>query len=256
MLHRPALFVLCVLLAAGLPAGAQSPPPSPAPTAAAFAARAHADVTIVTGNGTFGGSAVLGVAQRDGLVRVELISLTSDAVSLPPVGATVVIDRRANTLTVWNDATKRYRVQALLPRPGSTAAPRPSPRARATAAPAVGASPFAKLDVLELSVKLTGHGTTAGIATTGLALDMQVRKRGETATSHVTVTTQLADDYPAFPVQLDATAEPGGGGFRATMTYAVDEFTPGAPPLARFTVPAGYTRAASLVDVVMPRRGT
>jgi hypothetical protein len=250
-------------------AGAQTPQPSAtpaaAPAAAAFSAHAHANVTVVTASGTYGGSAQLGVAQRANQTRIDLLSLRSDSIPVPPISVTVVIDRGANTLTAWSDTTKLYRVQPFLPgtragaspRPGATPTRRPTatPSPSATAAPrARGTSPFAKLDVLSATVKLTGHTTTAGLPTTGLSLDLQVQNRGDKAPTHISGTTQLADDYAVFPMTVDLSLEPGTAGFSAKLAYAVDDFTRGLPPAATFTVPAGYTEAPSLLGVIFPGR--
>jgi hypothetical protein len=266
MLTCVARFVACALVAgvvrAGV-AGAQTPTasPAPAPTALAFSAHAHANLTVVAQGNTYNGSVELAVAQRANLMRFDVLSVKSDTFPVPPISLTFVIDRRANTLTAWSAATKQYRVQPLVPRAAASATPRASagPRARTTPRPTAtpgpqqrGTSPFAKLDVLEATLRLTGHTTTAGLPTTGLAFDLQVRKTGESATSHVSATTQLADEFAAFPVTLDASLEPGAVPFSAKLSYAVDELTRAAPPLTRFTVPAGYTEARSMLNVIFP----
>jgi hypothetical protein len=236
--------------------------PTPAPTPVAFSARAHANLTVVAQGTTYNGAVELAVAQRANLTRVDVLSVKSDSFPVPPIRVTVVIDRRANTLTAWSDSTKQYRVQPFLPRsaasptPRASASPRASARPRASATPSPpqrGTSPFAKLDVLEATLRLTGHTTTAGLATTGLAFDLQVRNKGETATSHVSATTQLADEFAVFPVTLDASLEPGAVPFSAKISYAVDDLTRALPSLTRFEIPAGYTEARSLLNVIFPQ---
>jgi hypothetical protein len=259
MRSRGGVIAACAVFAlAGLggAATAQTAMPSPSPTAVptpiAFSASAHADVAVTTSNGTFAGSALFAVAQRPGLTRIDLLSVKSDSFPVPPLHCTIVIDRRANTLTVWNDATKKYRVQSFFPRPAATRAPNatPSPAPVTVSHP----SPFGNLEVLDVSLHLTGHTITAGQATTGLAFDLQVRRKGETAASHVAATTQLADDFAAFPMTIDVSLEPGAAPFSAKMSYAVDELTRTVPPPARFRVPAGYTEGTSIMNVVMPGR--
>jgi len=117
-----------------------------------------------------------------------------------------------------------------------------------------GTSPFANLDVLSVTLKLTGHTTTAGLPTTGLSFDLQVRKKGDTALSHVTALTQVADEFAAFPMTIDVSVEPGAAPFSAKLGYAVDELTRSAPPATSFRVPAGYKEAPSLFDVIFPGR--
>jgi hypothetical protein len=248
---------LLAAVAVGHAAGAQTPRPnpSPMPTTAAFSAHAHANVTVVTQGTTFSGSLQLGVAQRANLTRIDILSVKSDTIPIPPIVVTAVLDRGANTLTVWNDTTKQYRVQPFLPRPAASATPRP----RASARPArSGTSPFKNLEVLEATIKLTGHTTTAGVATTGMSFDLQVRSKNQQGLSHVTATTQLADDYAVFPMTLDVSLEPGGAApFNAKLSYAVDDLTPGSTGTTSFSVPAGYTEASSLAGVLFaPRRPT
>lgn len=250
-------------VALGSSAGAQTARPSATPTAAptpaGFSARAHANVTVSAQGATYDGAVQLGVEQREQLTRVDVLSVKSDAFPVPPIAGTVVIDRRANTLTIWSDTTKLYRVQPFIPRAAASATPRPRPsataRPTATPSPARRAtSPFENLDVLDASLRLTGHTTTAGLPTTGLAFDLRVRKKGDQATSHMTATTQLADGYAVFPVTLDVALEPGAAPFGAKLSYAVDSFTSGLPPVARFQVPAGYKQASSLFAVLFPRQ--
>ena len=252
-------WAVVAAVALGGSAGAQtarpSATPATAPTPAGFSARAHANVTVSAQGATYDGTAQLAVEQRDQLTRIDVLSLRSDSFPIPPITGTVVIDRRANTLTLWSDATKLYRVQPFIPRPAASASPRPTARPSATPRPARRAtSPFENLDVLDASLRLTGHTTTAGLPTTGLAFDLRLRKKGDQATSHVAATTQLADGYAVFPVTLDVTLDPGAAPFGAKLSYAVDAFTSGQPAPARFQVPAGYKEASSIFAVLFPRQ--
>ena len=248
---------LAVLIFAGT-AVAQTPSPSPSPAPApGFSAHAHANVTVVAQGATYNGSVQLAVAQRTDLTRIDVLSLKSDSFPVPPITATVVIDRHANTLTAWSDATKQFRVQPFIPRPAVSATPRAGTTARPSATPRAvvrGTSPFSQLDVLEATLKLTGHTATAGIPTTGLAFDLQVRKKGEQVSSHVAATAQIADEYAAFPVTLDVSLEPGAAPFGAKLSYAVDDLNHDVPAIGRFRIPAGYTEASSLMTVIFPRR--
>jgi hypothetical protein len=239
-------------LAAGHTAGAQTPRPSPAPVATPipFTAHSHANVTVVTPGGTFSGSMQLAVAQRTNLTRIDVLGVKSDTIPIPPIGVTAVIDRTANTLTVWNDATKKYRVQPFIPRPATSPTPRPS---ASPAPPRRRTSPFANLEVLELTMKLTGHTTTLGLPTTGFSYDLQVQRKGDNAPMHVTATTQLADEFLIFPMTFDVALTPGSSPSTSKISYAVDDITRETPPLARFAIPAGYTEARSLPEVIFQR---
>ncbi len=146
-----AAIVACAILgvaAFGNTAGAQTPRPSPtaAPTPVAFTVHAHGDITVVTQGATFNGSVQLGIAQRDALVRVDVLSVKSDTLPIPPIGLTAVIDHSGHTITFWNDATRQYRVQPFsfsfargTPQPQPSASPRP-PRRRSTPASRHGAT--------------------------------------------------------------------------------------------------------------------
>jgi len=87
-----------------------------------------------------------------------------------------------------------------------------------------------------------------------LAFDLQVQGHNDRMPTHVTATTQLADDFAAFPMTIDASAEPGSGSFSGKLSYAVDDLPRGLPPAAQFTVPAGYTKASSLFAVLFGGR--
>jgi hypothetical protein len=261
-IHAARIAACATLLCSALigTGGAQtpSPAPSPVPTPVAFSAHAHANATFVMQSGTYSGTVQLGMAQRANLTRIDVISIKSDTFPVPPISVTVVVDRTARKMTAWSDATKLYHVQSLLPGALPSIAPRPtgSPSASPSPRPQGGTSPFSKLEVFEVTMKLIGHTATLGVPTTGMSFDMQVRNRGDKATSHVTATTQLADEFAAFPMSFDVSVEPGAAPLSAKISYAVDELTRDVPPAARFTVPAGYTEAPSLIGIIFPGRPT
>jgi hypothetical protein len=245
------------LAGVALPAGAQAATPAPSPSPTAFAARAHADVSVDAQGRTVTGDAQLGLSMRANLTRVDVLSVKTDAMNLPPIAVSLVIDRTAHTIAVWNDVTKLYHVQSFLPSAPASASPKASPTPKASGVPraaAQAASPFADLDVFAMTIKLTGHTTTAGVPTTGMSFDLQVAKKGQTATSHVTADAQLADEYAAFPMSIQISAEPGTAQFHANVSYAVDALTHDLPPLTSFAVPSGYAEAGSLTAVILPRR--
>lgn len=65
------------------------------------------------------------------------------------------------------------------------------------------------MDVLSLTLKMTGHRTTSGLPTTGLSFDLPVQRKVDNMPSLVTATTQLADGFAIFPMTLDVSVEPG-----------------------------------------------
>lgn len=265
MIRYAGRAVLCALLLAGLgrAASAQSATPSPVPTPSGFTAHAHANVNFVSSGNTINAVGRFAVAQRAGLTRLDILSLTSETFPLPPITGSAVIDRTARTVTVWNDTNRLYYVQSIVPnlggaspspRPSATARPSPrsSPRPQRSAPPR--GSPFRDLQVLSVTLKMTGHTTTVGLPTTGLAFDLQVQGKNDRAPTHVTANTQLADEYAIFPISFDASVEPGSGSSSAKVSYAVDDLTRTLPPATMFTVPAGYTKASSLLGVFFPGR--
>jgi hypothetical protein len=253
-MHRSIIATLGVaaLVATGSIAAAPTPAPkpraTPRPTATpqAFTARGHAEISFSTGDRDVSGTAELGLSQRANLTRFDVLSVHSDALPLPPVSLTVVIDRTARTATVWSGMTKRFYVQRFTVSPGPGPTPTPSPFPLF-----VGRSPFANLDVLDFRVRLTGHGSTAGIATTALEYEAHFAQKGSTKVAHVTATTQLADEYGAFPMAIELGFDSTGSTQTAKMSYGIDSLTRAVPDLAGFLVPAGYTRASSVLAVVL-----
>jgi hypothetical protein len=220
--------------------------PAPSPLPAGLRARAHAVVTV-TGPTTSTGepraltiTVGLAVASRPNLVRVDVLSLKSNRAALPNFHFTAVLDRRANTVTLWNEAVKRYYLLTFLPQPVPTAVPRgsPAPVPRAV-------SPLSGLDILAIAIAMTGHTVTTGVPTTGLSFDMRVAKKGQAVPVHVTATTQIVDDSAWLPMTIDAVFDPGTPPVGATFAYAIDELTRGLPPLSLFAIPPGYTRTNS-----------
>jgi len=253
MHHRiVATWGVVALVAIGSIAAAQTPAPKsratpgPTPTPLAFTARGHAEISLVMADRQVSGTAELGMSQRAHLTRFDVISVHSDAIPLPPVNLTVVIDRTARSATVWSSVTKHYYVQRFTAAsgPGPTPAPKPFPLF-------VGHSPFANLDVLDLRVRLTGHETTAGIATTGLEYEAHFAKKGSTNLAHVRATTELADEYGGFPMAVEVGFDMSGSAQSAKLSYAVDSLTRAVPDIAGFRVPAGYTRATSILAVIL-----
>jgi hypothetical protein len=252
-MHRSiiATWGVVALVAIGSIAAAQTPAPkpraTPRPTSTplAFTARGHAEISLVMADRQLSGTAELGMSQRANLTRFDVLSVHSDAFPLPPLSLTVVIDRTARFATVWSSVTKHFYVQrfTLSSGPGPTPAPSPFPLF-------VGRSPFANLDVLDLRVRLTGHGMTADIATTGLEFEAHFAKKGSTNVAHVTATTQLADEYGGFPMAVDLGFDASGSTQTAKLSYAVDSLTRALPDITGFRVPTGYTRATSILAVI------
>jgi hypothetical protein len=176
-------------VSSAMPSPVVTRPPAPLPPG--LRARAHAVVTVTgpsTGTApprTLTISIGLAVATRPNLVRVDVLSLKSDVAALPDLHFTAVLDRRANRVTLWNDAVKRYYLLTFLPQ----AAPTPAPRGSPTPVPRA-VSPLSGLDILAIAITMTGHTVTNGVPTTGLSFDLRVAKKGQAVPVHVTATTQ------------------------------------------------------------------
>jgi len=236
-------------VSSAMPSPVVTRPPAPLPPG--LRARAHAVVTVTgpsTGTApprTLTFSIGLAVATRPNLVRVDVLSLKSDVAALPNLHFTAVLDRRANTVTLWNDAVKRYYLLTFLPQ----ATPTPAPRGSPTPVPRA-VSPLSRLDILAIAITMTGHTVTNGVPTTGLSFDLRVAKKGQAVPVHVTATTQIVDDSAWLPMTIDAVVDPGTPPVGATFAYAIDELTRGLPPLSLFAIPPGYTRANSPFAII------
>ncbi len=199
---------------------------------------------------TMSAGARVAVAQRDQLTRVDLLSVDASVLPIQIPRLTFVIDRRANTVTLWNDAARAYYTQPFLPQNLSGAPRRPTPDPGATSKPVrPERSMLANLDLLTFDLRLTGHSTIVGIASTGLAFDMKVRQHGKTALTHANGTVQVADDFAFFPVRLQAQIASDGLASPASVVYTIDTFDRQIPSPDTFAVPDGYTRVTSLLRV-------
>jgi hypothetical protein len=248
-IRRAALVAIPAAVLA-FPAAVWAATPTPAPTPAGFRAHAHATLSLTSSSGVVTGNVSASMEQRANVTRVDILSVKSDTMPLPPITFSAVVDQAARTITVWNDATKRYYVQVI-----AAATPAPSATPKPTSStPFV--SPFAGLDVLSVSLKLTGHTMTNGVATTGLAADMLVAKKGETATTHIAADAQIVDDFAFVPMTFNLTVEPAAAPTKIAIAFAVDDLTRGAPPPSLFVVPTGYTKTRSVLDVIMSRPPT
>jgi hypothetical protein len=199
----------------------------------------------------FGGSpmdlaARVTIAKRGLFVRYDMAVERGGAPIAPAGGLTLLLDRSTNSVTVWSDATKLYYTQSLTP---TNAPPSPAPNA-SPSLPFISRSPLADLDLFTMNVQLNGHSTVVGLPATGFIMTIDFRRKGATATSHVRATVDLADDFASFPLDFDATIDPGMAGVTGVLHYAVDDFVRAEPPLTEFAVPAGYAKAATIFGVL------
>ena len=254
MIARAACLSLALILA-GTAANAQdapaSPPPSaaPSPVPSGFSGRAHITLSLPIRGSTMTVGARVAVAQRDQLTRVDLLSVDASMLPIQIPQLTFVLNRRTNAVTVWNAAAQVYHTQSFLPAGfGGPARPAPAPGAMARPSRPE-RSVLASLDLLTFDMRLTGHTTTAGIASTGLAFDMKIRQHEKTAVSHVTGSLQMADDFAFFPIALQAHVQVSAAATPAVLSYLVDSFDRQLPPAEMFVLPDGYREAPSLLGV-------
>ena len=254
--------VLALLVFFGFAAGAAgAQTESPAAAAAGFSARAHLTIAFAMRGAKQSVAVRVAITQRNDLTRVDLVAFEVPGLSIKTAPMTFVIDRRANTITAWNDTTHVYYTQSFLPRSLGGGAAQPSPAPSSTTAPDTrpARSVLAGLDLLTMDVRLTGHSVVGGIASTGLKLNAKIRRHGATAVSHVTASMAVADDFAFFPVALQAQLVGTGPSAGPSLTYAVDAFSRDVPAASGFALPDGYALATSLLRVVMgpaPRRAS
>jgi len=77
---------------------------------------------------------------------------------------------------------------------------------------------------------------------------MRTRKKGSLQVVHGDGDTQLADEYGAFPMTIDATLGPRGSA-EPEVSYAVDELTRALPAAAGFHCRRDTTKATSMMVI-------
>jgi hypothetical protein len=235
-------------------------------SADALATGFHSTGTLVV-QATVSGSPLnvggnIALYRRGSMYRLDLLSLafpgsaamTSAAAGalLAPGGATLIYNGATGVMTAYSNGNHDYYENsptAATPRP--TAAP-------ATAPPVGAADPLAALagvvrqlhDVERASIMLTGHSTTNGHATDDLDVLVRRQRPGK-ALEDYHAQLALADDLDGFPVRILLSSTPPtpqdfGGSLRLDLTAIARE----TPDEALFAVPAGYTRVASIGEVL------
>ncbi len=197
--------------------------------------------------------------ERGSLFRVDVIDVAlpgAGAVGsalatqlFPPGGLTISVDEAAKRYTVWSNTTRKYYTKdltAAAPAAGTSPAPQTAP----SAAP----NPFAferslrDLAALNVSLSLAGHTTVDGHPATGLNYQFaRTTSNGDRTEAHGTI--QFADDLDGVPVQLTASFQTNhisNISLRADATQLSKQL----PPEADFAIPAGYSAANSIGDVV------
>jgi hypothetical protein len=211
---------------------------------------------------TLGGDVAM--EERGPRLRVDVLSLaipgTSGTLSalistqlFPPGGFTVVYDRSAGAFTVWSSSRQRFYTSASA---GTQSAGQPIAASAATAIVEGGdlfsAFSFARSlkddTAFNVSLGLAGHQTVNGHPATGMNFQYD-RKTKAGADLELHGTFQFADDLDGVPVEITVA---GKGGSLPDSAFRLDfsSLTKQTPPDEDFEVPAGYTRATSLGDVI------
>jgi hypothetical protein len=254
---RRAIAAAALALVLGVPATVRSEP---------LANGFRSTGTIVV-DARIGGSPVavggdVALYRRGSLYRLDLLSLafpaagsTASAVAgalLAPGGATVIYDGASGTVSAYSNANHVY-YQAI------PSAATPQPVAASPAIPAAGAAdPLAALaglvrqlhDVQQASIQLTGHSMTNGHPTDDLDVLVKRQRPGKPLEDYH-AQLELADDLDGFPVRILFSSTPPtpqdfGGSLRLDLTTIARE----TPAATVFAVPAGYTRVASIGEVL------
>jgi hypothetical protein len=230
---------------------------------AGFSARGNLVVTTEISGAKLHVGGNIALEERGSSVRLDVLSIgfpgtdpTLSALAssqlFPSGGYTVVLNRADRTYTVWSPSKRIY----FTSQPGAQP---PASNPAVAAATTVGSSndmlhafsaarPLRDYRVFSASLNLTGHGTTNGHPTTGLAFALKRQERtGSLMDVHGTL--ELADDLDEVPVQLTASVNGAGGAPPSSLRLDLTSIDRDTPPDADFSVPANYTRAERVTDV-------
>jgi len=204
--------------------------------------------------------------ERDPLVRIDVLSLgipgadsTLSALMatqlFPPGGFTVIYDRKLSTYTVWSNAKHDYYTPPQAAAGSPPPMPLPAPNSSAAPNTANGLSAIFSFlrslkddKVFTISLTMTGHGTVNGHPATALTFQyLKTTNSGDTSDFHGQL--QLADDLGEIPVEIAASVKTKGIP-QSSLRLDATSIAQANPPDADFAVPAGYTRATSLGDVI------
>jgi len=207
----------------------------------------------------------INLEQRGPLVRVDVLSLSlpgmdamlsqlANSQLFPPGGYSLVYDQAKHSYTVWSPSRHAYYTND-----NGGSAPSSSNPAVAAATTVGNATDmlhaFAAAKALRdyrqfsASLNLTGHGTTNGHPTTGLDFALKRQERtGDPLDIHGSL--KLADDIDELPVQVVASLKGAGGAPPTSMRLDLNSINQQTPSEDDFTVPAGYSQAQHLTDVL------
>lgn len=210
---------------------------------------------------TVGVQADVAVWARSGLVRLDLqkLSLSSQNPSqsalltqlLPSGGVTALFNQKTQMVTVWSTQSRSYYTTKLaFPHPKQTPKPK-KPKATPSPKPAVSfmnaLKSMTEFDVYSETFELTGHQVVNNHAASVFHFLSKTQKHGGKLQTF-DGTLALADDLSGIPVQLVMQAT---GNVNGNAHLDLLSFVTATPDITLFRIPAGYTKAKSILDVVM-----
>lgn len=265
--HRTAL--VCALFTGALAMGAASGARAADPGAPnGFAAKGSLTVQTELSGAKINVGGNIALEQRGQLVRIDVLSLSLPGVDsmlsslassqlFPPGGYSVVYDQAKHTYIAWSTSRKMYYENEGS---GSSAPPPSNPGvAAATAVSSTSdilhafsaARALRDYKVFSASLNLTGHGTTNGHPSTGVAFALKRQEKNATGDPlDVHGTLQLADDLNELPVQINASVNGAGGAPPSTLRLDFTSIDARTPPDSDFAVPAGFTKAGKITDIL------
>jgi len=200
--------------------------------------------------------------ERSGsLVRVDLTMLTltdrtkgtSMPGPLPPGGYSIVYDLSSMVYTIWAPSRRVYysgkaTTPAVLPK----ATPSPSPSA--TPGSGIGSMLAELKDLRQFTLSLTlspDKTPIEGHPTTNFDFKFTRQLKGKDPVD-VTGRASFADDLGGIPVLVvvDFSSGPAGK-MAANLRGSLRDVSEKPPPQTDFLTPSGYTKASSILDVIM-----
>lgn len=264
MVRYFSVFIAACFLLGASPSPSPSPTASPRPPITAFSGTGRMTAQAEFSGKNVGVQADVAVWARSGLVRLDMqkLSLSSQDPAqnalltqlLPTGGVTAVFNQKTQMVTVWSSQSRSYYTTKLsFPHPKATATPKPQkPKATPSPKPPMvsimnALDSMTQYDVYSETFELTGHQPVNNHLASVFHFLSKTQKHGGKLET-VDGTLALADDLSGVPLQLVVQAT---GNVNGNAHLDLLSFSTVTPDAMLFRVPAGYTKAKSILDVVM-----
>jgi hypothetical protein len=226
---------------------------------------AHVALTIdaTTPQGPLALTGTAAYARRGSLIRIDLTQLAftggpnraQSASPLPPGGYTLVYDVSSMMYMIWSPSRHRYfsAKGSASPSSAPTAKPAPSPSPSESPGPSLTSVLASLKDLRQFVVSLTlspDKTPIEGHPTTNFDFRFTRQLKAQEPTD-VTGRASFADDLGGIPLLFTLSASGGKGNPSGNVRAELSAVKQSAPPQADFAVPAGYTKASSLFDVLV-----